>query len=147
MTLLEVLAAFVVIGLISVVLASSPFLRRHVTLDESAMVSRMASVEHRARLASVGQGGRLRIQETTWWIETANGPGSFLSEPVEFLEPCDLRVLVDGRPVDRIIYDSRGRSADVAVILWHASDERRIWIDGLTGTWSGVPSVYGASPP
>ena len=139
LTLLEVLATVVLMGLVATALSVAGVLRGQPRAALAAAVGVLRTSEHRARADAIGGGGSWQITNTdvrggvAWPI---NRTGVVWSEPLP--AQVDIHLLVDGRPTDRVTYDVRGRSADADLTVNGFGGETRLHLAGLTGIWSEV---------
>ncbi len=140
LTLLEVLAVAVLLALLAAALLSAGRVRGQSRARLNAAASALQTAEQRARLAAHGGGGAFRVSASSMWGEVAWPPaiaGRIVEEPLP--RDVDLRLQVAGRPTDRLVYDTRGRSADADLRLRGAEAELSLRINGLTGSWTEVP--------
>ena len=141
MTLLELLAVVVVLGLLGTAVSTAGLWRGRSRAELSSAVATVRTAEVRARLAALDNGGCFRLTPSEMRSEPAATYGSMSAILVDPLPPrVDVSLMVDGRPTDRVVYDARGRSADVEVqVRGSGSEILKAHVNGLTGAWIAAP--------
>lgn len=136
LTLLEILAVIVLLGLVAMALNATGLLRSQPRLARAEAISALRAFEHRVRLEAIGAGGYCRVTTTGMYGEVGwptSRPRASWSEPLP--AHTEVLLLVDGHPSERLIYDARGRSVDAEIVVTGFGAESRLHLAGLTGTW------------
>ena len=140
LTLVEILAVVILLGLLGTALTAMPLLRGRVDADAQAAAARIRTAEQRARAGAIGGGGVFRLDQVSMFGSITWPPSAATQTWTEDLPSgFDVRVFCDRRPTDRLHYDARGRSPDAELHLLTGDREWRWQVDGLTGVWTVLP--------
>lgn len=136
LTLLEMLAVVVLLGLVTMSFSATGLLRRQPRIALLEAISVLRTFEHRVRTESIGAGGFCRVTTAQMYGEV--GKDNNRSKP-SWSEPLPTNVtvlvLIDGKSSDRLNYDVRGRSSDAEIVVKGFGAESRFRLAGLTGIW------------
>ncbi len=139
LTLLELLAVVVLLGLLGTALSATGLLRAQPRVALQSAVGVVHDLEHRLRMAAIGGGGQMRFlyreaRGEVFWPPQAHGQYWSADLPTG----VEIRLQINGLPVERLPFDARGRSADAEIFISGFGDELHQHISGLTGGWSEV---------
>jgi hypothetical protein len=131
MTLMEVLAVCVLLGLVAVAIAPAVARRRQPPVQAFAEALRQADQELRLRAHGVGA----RWERRAFTIEGTVGGAADAAVVVEIPQGVTCTWRRGDRTLEELAIDPWGRSADLAAELEGGGQRLHLRCDGLVGAW------------
>lgn len=131
LTLMEILAVCVLLGLVAV--ASAPTVARHRPPAIDAFTARLRAADLEVRLRARGQGARW--EHRGYAVIGVIGRESTDIVSLDLPPGMSCTWTSSDRPVEELAIDRWGRSADLTVVVHDGRQERRLHCDGLIGGW------------